>query len=400
VGVRDGVYYAGSATEDDAALLGEIFKEAGIFNEQGADAVISKGDGETVVSVYVKDNAPVDGMMIGDFRKLLKDNASKIGGLPIRLKFMTSANLIRGDVEIAIPTMDGLLDTTTHVGRFLEQFFDYSSASTACWRTVIGEPDAETPYLGGGENWTYTCSDGELVFHISVMNEPSVPLMSGRFTILTVERKPTHGKSRNLFWPEVLVRQKRGLPVLPPQTGLGADLESVSCNLSTEFLRTGWQERDTPKHDLRTMTREDTNLKDGRVQCSWGLDSRGKSCHLTDAALVFVLAGQAPESAVSSAEAYVIQRNDTTASYFQKLWMAATGPATTLDDEITDCVSFVVHDVMGSDATSILEAIDKNPASGQLVVGTNVVRWSLDQNAVSGSEEFSITAEPTAPRQN
>jgi hypothetical protein len=94
IGTKDEVYYSGSATKDEAQALGNALKTIGYFTDKGADVFLAKGTGGTIVSFVVEDGTWNDPAKVTDFAKIVRGEASTVGGLPITLRLLNTSDTV------------------------------------------------------------------------------------------------------------------------------------------------------------------------------------------------------------------------------------------------------------------------------------------------------------------
>jgi hypothetical protein len=88
VGSKDRVWYAGSATEQDARAVGKALVTRGFFRDRGALAEVNKHDGETDVSLMVREGSWNESETIPMFEATGRSVAGVVGGLPIHLELL------------------------------------------------------------------------------------------------------------------------------------------------------------------------------------------------------------------------------------------------------------------------------------------------------------------------
>lgn len=86
VGTKDDLFYFGAATQADAKALGQSLKSAGFFLDRGVSVFLAKNDDGTTITFIVGPNIAADPAYIAQFETLLRNAASSVGGLPIRLR--------------------------------------------------------------------------------------------------------------------------------------------------------------------------------------------------------------------------------------------------------------------------------------------------------------------------
>ncbi len=99
-GVKDEIYYFGSATQAQAEALGRALKRDGFLVDTGASVVLSKGD-RTVIAFVVGDGVWTRPDAVAGFLRLARDAATSVGGLPVTLQLLNAA--METKKEIVIP---------------------------------------------------------------------------------------------------------------------------------------------------------------------------------------------------------------------------------------------------------------------------------------------------------
>jgi hypothetical protein len=96
-GVRDEVYYYGSATMPEAEALGRALQSNGYLVDSGASVVLSK-DGVTSISFVLGDGAWNRLGTVSAFEDLVRKVAPSVGGLPVNLRLLNSNMEIEKEV--------------------------------------------------------------------------------------------------------------------------------------------------------------------------------------------------------------------------------------------------------------------------------------------------------------
>jgi hypothetical protein len=96
-GIRDEVYYYGSATAPEAEALGRALKSNGYLVDSGASVVLSK-DGVTSIAFVLGDGAWERPGTIAAFEGLVREVAPSVGGLPIDLRLLNSSMEVEKEV--------------------------------------------------------------------------------------------------------------------------------------------------------------------------------------------------------------------------------------------------------------------------------------------------------------
>ena len=99
VGMRDTIYYYGSATEEDARNLGRSLRSAGALRDTGMTIVLAKGD-VTTLSFVVHQTPWERSEVLSAFEALTRQVAPSVGGLPVRLRFLDTSGQSRKEVSI------------------------------------------------------------------------------------------------------------------------------------------------------------------------------------------------------------------------------------------------------------------------------------------------------------
>ncbi len=99
VGMRDTVYYYGSATQEDARMLGQSLRTAGAMRDTGMTVVLAKGD-VTTLSFVVHQTPWERPEAVSAFEALTRQVAPAVGGLPVRLRFLDTTGRSRKEVSI------------------------------------------------------------------------------------------------------------------------------------------------------------------------------------------------------------------------------------------------------------------------------------------------------------
>lgn len=90
IGPQDQIAYFGSATDADAKALGQLLHTGGFFVDKGGLAMLSKDNG-TTVSLVVADGVWEKPDVVTALEKIVRDGASDLGGLPIKMRLLDSS---------------------------------------------------------------------------------------------------------------------------------------------------------------------------------------------------------------------------------------------------------------------------------------------------------------------
>jgi hypothetical protein len=96
-GVRDEVYYYGSATAPEAEALGRALQSNGYLVDSGASVMLSK-DGVTSISFVLGDGAWNRAGTVSAFEGLARKVAPSVGGLPVDLRLLNSSMEVEKEV--------------------------------------------------------------------------------------------------------------------------------------------------------------------------------------------------------------------------------------------------------------------------------------------------------------
>jgi hypothetical protein len=97
---KDDVLNFGAATESDAKAVGEQLQKIGFFKDRGASvAVVNNGDG-MVLAFVVGEEGWDQPEALASFQAIAKLCAPAIGGLPIKLRFVTPQLQTRKEIVI------------------------------------------------------------------------------------------------------------------------------------------------------------------------------------------------------------------------------------------------------------------------------------------------------------
>jgi hypothetical protein len=95
IGTKDQVIYSGTATQDQATALGNALKTDEYFQDRGVSVLLDMGAGGTTISFVVQDGYWNQAGALASFEEIVREVASAVGGLPVKLQLMDS----KQDVE-------------------------------------------------------------------------------------------------------------------------------------------------------------------------------------------------------------------------------------------------------------------------------------------------------------
>lgn len=100
IGTKDVVEFSGSATKEDAQVLGQRLKQIGYFTDRGVTVTLSKDKGETAVSFVVREGAWNQPEMISSFEDVGRQVAPSVGGFPIKVRMMDTSGQKRKEMTV------------------------------------------------------------------------------------------------------------------------------------------------------------------------------------------------------------------------------------------------------------------------------------------------------------
>lgn len=115
IGARDVVYCSNAATGEDGKALGSALKSAGYFTDSGAEVMLSKGVGGTVVSFAARDDAWKSQDAVYGFEGIGLRIAPSLGGFPIEVRLMDADGMVHKEITVGKLTV-GAKDELYYVG--------------------------------------------------------------------------------------------------------------------------------------------------------------------------------------------------------------------------------------------------------------------------------------------
>lgn len=100
IGLKDSVWYSGSATEQDAQALGTALQTNKFFRDLGARVYLSKSSSGSDISFLVNDGAWDDPRISQSFQQLGQKLAKSLGGQPLQLHLIDRRLEIKKDLPI------------------------------------------------------------------------------------------------------------------------------------------------------------------------------------------------------------------------------------------------------------------------------------------------------------
>jgi hypothetical protein len=105
IGTKDNVIYSGLATQSEATALGNALKTVGYFQDSGFSVLLRKPiNGSMIISYVVKDGGWNDAAEVSDFESLTRDVATSVGGLPVEMRLVNSAEVVEKDETVSAQT--------------------------------------------------------------------------------------------------------------------------------------------------------------------------------------------------------------------------------------------------------------------------------------------------------
>jgi hypothetical protein len=106
-GSKDEVYYSGTATKEDAQLLGNTLKTSRYFSDKGADVLLAKGKDGTIVSFIVKEGVWNEPATVAWFEVIGQQIAPMIGGFPIQVRLLNKHYDVKTDSIVGQAVLGG-----------------------------------------------------------------------------------------------------------------------------------------------------------------------------------------------------------------------------------------------------------------------------------------------------
>ena len=97
---KDEVFYYGEATDADGTALAQQLKTIGFFDNSGASVFLSKGDDGTAISFVVREGIWEQPDKVAIFQHVVRDCAPAVGGLPVKLRFLTATTELRKEIVV------------------------------------------------------------------------------------------------------------------------------------------------------------------------------------------------------------------------------------------------------------------------------------------------------------
>jgi hypothetical protein len=114
IGTKDQVQYSGQATKDQATALGNALKTDGYFQDRGVTVLLNKTSSSTTISYVVQDGVWNQADMVSGFETVTRAVASTVGGLPIDMQLMNSAETVEKDEIVTAQAGTGAGSLVSH----------------------------------------------------------------------------------------------------------------------------------------------------------------------------------------------------------------------------------------------------------------------------------------------
>jgi hypothetical protein len=154
IGSSDQIYYAGTATKDEAQALGDSLKTQGLLQDQGANVFLKKESDGTTISIILKEGMWNKPGMLETFEDIFRRAAPTVGGMPIHVKLLNGEKEVQKEGTIgrvAIGEGDAVV---------------YKGTATEADARAFGQSLKDQDYLQGKN------------FYVSINKEAGVTTMS------------------------------------------------------------------------------------------------------------------------------------------------------------------------------------------------------------------------------
>jgi len=142
IGTKDQVQYSGTATYAEAIALGNALKADGYFQDRGVTVLLSKGSSGTIISYVVQDGVWNKPDMVSGFETVTRDVASTVGGLPVEMRLVNSAETVEKD---EIVTAQANSSSMVTIGT--KDQVQYSGTATYAEAISLGNALKQADYL-------------------------------------------------------------------------------------------------------------------------------------------------------------------------------------------------------------------------------------------------------------
>jgi hypothetical protein len=132
IGTKDEVFYTGSATKQDAQVLGDALKKGGYFKDRGTSVFLDKGANGTTLSMVVREGAWNEPGTLAMEEEAVREVADSVGGLPLHVRLMNAAEEVKKEGIVGRASIDGK-DEVFYFGKATE------AEATAFIRALVNE---------------------------------------------------------------------------------------------------------------------------------------------------------------------------------------------------------------------------------------------------------------------
>jgi len=184
VGKKDSVIYSGKATREEATALSQALQNNGFFGDRGAQVLLTKGDGGTVISFSVNGSRWEDPSFLAAIQSFGLQVADAVGGTPLRIELRDGERQVRKSIAI-----EGHRITIGENGA--TDVIEYSGTATQAEAQAVGETLREKGFFNGHGGLAIVAkgSDGAIVSLLvkeGVWDNPRfVPLIDALGKLLT-----------------------------------------------------------------------------------------------------------------------------------------------------------------------------------------------------------------------
>jgi hypothetical protein len=116
IGEKDEVFYTGLATARDARALGEALKANGYLADRGTSVFLDGDKRGATIALVVKEGAWNDPDLLAREEEVVREVASSVGGLPIRVKVIDAQQEVKMQGVVGRASVDGK-DEVFYFGR-------------------------------------------------------------------------------------------------------------------------------------------------------------------------------------------------------------------------------------------------------------------------------------------
>jgi hypothetical protein len=107
IGSKDEVFYAGSATKEEALALGNALKRSGYLTDRGVSVFLAKEQNSKVLSFVIKDGSWNQPSLVSLFEELGRKAAPSIGGLPVQVRMINNTREVKEESTVGKAAFNG-----------------------------------------------------------------------------------------------------------------------------------------------------------------------------------------------------------------------------------------------------------------------------------------------------